>query len=68
MAESITKRINAASMSGSSEREMRALMASMLTDLTALKTSINQLITDYNANTTIDDDTTAAAVSLNTTA
>lgn len=68
MAESITKRINAASMSGSSEREMRALMASMLTDLTALKTSINQLIADYNANTTIADDTTAAAVSLNTTA
>ena len=68
MAESITKRINAASMSGSSDREMLALMASMLTDLTALKTSINQLITDYNANTTIADDTTAAAVSLNTTA
>lgn len=68
MAESITKRINAASMSGSSEREMRAVLLSVLTDLTALKASVNQLITDYNANATIATDTTAAAVSLNTTA
>lgn len=68
MAESITQRINASTMDSAEAREMRAILLSVLTDLTALKASVNQLITDYNANATIATDTTAAAVSLNTTA
>jgi hypothetical protein len=68
MAESITQRINASTMDSAEAREMRAVLLSVLTDLTALKASVNQLITDYNANATIATDTTAAAVSLNTTA
>lgn len=68
MAESITQRINASTMDSAEAREMRAVLLSVLTDLTALKASVNQLITDYNANATIATDTTAAAVSLNTKA
>lgn len=68
MSESISRRINAAAMDKSEDRELRALMLSFLADLTALKASVNQLITDYNANATIAADTTAAAVTLNTTA
>lgn len=45
-------------------QEVRALLASILTDLTALRTSLNQLRTDYNASTV---PTTATAVTLNTT-
>jgi hypothetical protein len=40
----------------------------VLTDLAAITTSLNQLITDYNANANIVTDTTAASVTLNTTA
>lgn len=68
MAESITRRINASPMSAAEAREMAAVLASIRTDLNALRTSLNQLITDYNANATIATDTTAAAVTLNTTA
>ena len=68
MSESIAQRLNAAPMSAADARELKALMTSVLTDLTALKTSVNQIITDYNANATIATDTTAAAVTLNTTA
>jgi len=48
--------------------EANKLLQGILVDLTALKTSLNQLITDYNANATIATDTTAAAVTLTTTA
>ena len=60
-------------------REIRFLFQSILTDLTALTTSYNQLLTDYNAhvhggvtvgaaNTANVADSTAAAVTLTTTA
>lgn len=68
MSESISRRINAAAMDKSEDRELRALMLSFLTDMTAIKASVNQLIADYNANATISTDTTAAAITLNTTA
>lgn len=68
MAESITKRLNAAPISTAQARELQALMNSVLTDLTAIRASVNQLITDYNANATIATDTTAAQVTLNTKA
>lgn len=67
MSESINARINRLA-DGVDRQELAALLGSILTDLTALKTSLNQLITDYNANATIGDDTTAEAVTLNTTA
>ena len=67
MAESITRRLNASPMSAAEAREMAALLGSIRADLAALTASLNQLITDYNANATIATDTTAAAVTLNTT-
>lgn len=48
--------------------EIAKVLQAMLVDVTALKTSLNQLITDYNANVTIATDTTATAVTLTTTA
>lgn len=48
--------------------EIANVLNSMLADLTALTASFNQLRTDYNANATIATDTTAAAVTLGTTA
>ena len=48
--------------------ELNKVLSAILADVTALKTSLNQLITDYNANATIATDTTAAAVTLTTTA
>lgn len=48
--------------------ELQKLLAGMLADMTALATQFNQLRTDYNANATIGTDTTAAAVTLTTTA
>ena len=68
MADSITRRINAAPLSAADARELAALFNSVRADLAALTASLNQLITDYNANATIATDTTAAAVTLNTTA
>lgn len=68
MSESVTKRMNAAPLSSGQARELTALMKSMQSDIAALATSLNQLITDYNANSTIATDTTAAAVTPNTTA
>jgi hypothetical protein len=58
-------------------REIRAILASILTDLDSLKTSHNQLLTDYNAHdhggvtagSASSDpavNSTAVAVSLNT--
>lgn len=67
MSESINARINRLA-DGIDRQELQPLLASILTDLTALKTSHNQLITDYNANSNIGTDTTAAAVTLNTVA
>ena len=63
MAESINSRVNRLA-DGIDRQELALLLASILTDLTALKTSYNQLRTDYNAATV---PTTAAAVTLNTT-
>lgn len=78
MAESINVRINKVSDLLTS-RELRALLVSVLQDLTALRTSHNQLLSDYNAhvhggvtagaaNTSNVADSTAAAVTLNTLA
>lgn len=68
MTESIKQRINAAPLSAAESRELLALFSSIQTDLKALATQFNQLRTDYNANATIATDTTATAVTLNTTA
>ena len=62
MSESINARINRLA-DGIDRQELQQLLASILTDLTALKVSHNQLRTDYNAATV---PTTAAAVTLNT--
>ena len=67
MAESITQRLGASAMSGSDERELRALLLSVQTDLANIATQFNQLRTDYNANAAIDTNTTATAITLNTT-
>lgn len=67
MAESIKQRLGAADLDQLTDREVRALFNSVLTDLTSLATQFNQLRTDYNANATIATDTTATAVTLNTT-
>lgn len=63
MAESINARVNRLA-DGIDRQELQQLLASILTDLTALKTTVNQLRTDYDASTV---PTTAAAVTLNTT-
>lgn len=78
MSESINVRINQLPDLLTS-RELRALLKSVLEDLTALKTSHNQLLSDYNAHvhggvtagaadTSNVADSTAAAVTLNTLA
>jgi hypothetical protein len=64
MAESINQR-TAYVPDDLTSNELRALLQSVLTDLTSLRTSLNQLRTDYNASTV---PTTAGAVTLNTTA
>ena len=68
MTTSITQRINAAPMSSAEARELLAILQSMQTDMQAIATQFNQLRTDYNANATIATDTTATAITLNTTA
>ena len=65
MPESVNARVNRLA-DGIDRQELRFLLDSVVTDLNALKTSLNQLITDYNANTNIGTDTTATAVTLNT--
>ncbi len=67
MPESIAQRINATS-DVKDQKEIRKLLESILTDLTSVATQFNQLRTDYNANATIATDTTATAITLNTTA
>jgi hypothetical protein len=67
MTESIAQRINATA-DVKDQKEIRKLLESILTDLTSVATQFNQLRTDYNANATIATDTTATAITLNTTA
>lgn len=67
MSESINARVNRLA-DGIDRQELQPLLASILTDLTALSASLNQLITDYNANSNIVTDTTATAVTLETKA
>ena len=67
MAESINARVNRLA-DGIDRQELQPLLASILADLTSLATQFNQLRTDYNANANIVTDTTATAVTLNTTA
>ena len=68
MTTSITQRINAAPLSTADKRELLAVFKSLQADLPAMATQFNQLRTDYNANATIATDTTATAITLNTTA
>ena len=68
MTTSIAQRIGAAPLSSAEARELLAILQSMQADLTAIATQFNQLRTDYNANATIATDTTATAITLNTTA
>ena len=78
MTQSINARINRLA-DGIDRQELAQLLTSVLTDLTALAASLNQLITDFDAHvhggvTTGSDDsaaptaTTAAEVTLNTVA
>ncbi len=48
--------------------DLRIVLESIQRDLASLAAQFNQLRTDYNANATIATDTTATAVTLNTTA
>lgn len=68
MTTSIAQRINAAPLSAADKRELLAVFSSIQADLQAMATQFNQLRTDYNANATIATDTTATAITLNTTA
>ena len=68
MTTSISQRINAAPLSSAEARELLAILQSMLADMQTIATQFNQLRTDYNANATIATDTTAAAITLTTTA
>lgn len=64
---SISQSFNATGLDRMSDKELRALLSAVLVDMTALKTQLAQLITDYNANATIGTDTTAAAPTLTLT-
>ena len=68
MTTSIAKCINNAPLSTADKRELLAVFSSIQADLQAMATQFNQLRTDYNANATIATDTTATAITLNTTA
>ena len=68
MPTSIAQRINAAPLSSADKRELLAVFQSIQADMKAIATQFNQLRTDYNANATIATDTTATAITLNTTA
>ena len=68
MPTSIAQRINAAPLSSADKRELLAVFQSIQADMKAIAAQFNQLRTDYNANATIATDTTATAVTLNTTA
>ena len=66
MTTSIAQRINAAPLSPADKRELLAVFSSIQADLQAMATQFNQLRTDYNAS--IGANTTATAITLNTTA
>lgn len=66
MPTSISRRISAAPLSSAEARELLAILQSMQADTLAIATQFNQLRTDYNA--AIGADTTATAITLNTTA
>lgn len=68
MTTSIAQRINAAPLSTADKRELLAVFSSIQADLQAMATQFNQLRTDYNANGVLVTDTTATAITLNTTA
>lgn len=63
---SISQRIGAAPLSSAEARELLAILQSIQADLAAIATQFNQLRTDYNA--AVGANTTATAVTLNTTA
>lgn len=67
MPTSIAQRINAAPLGSADKRELLAVFQSIQADMQAIATQFNQLRTDYNAATIITD-TTATAITLNTTA
>lgn len=67
MSESIKQRTAALSVHCDAP-DHRVLFEAVLTDLTALRAQLAQLITDYNANATIATDTTAVAPTLTLTA
>ena len=62
MTTSIAQRINATQLSTADKRELLAVFSSIQADLQAMATQFNQLRTD------IATDTTATAITLNTTA
>ena len=66
MTTSIAQRINAAPLSSADKRELLAVFSSIQAGLKAMATQFNQLRTDYNG--AIGADTTATAITLNTTA
>ncbi len=66
MPTSISLRIGAAPLSSAEARKLLAILQSMQADTLAIATQFNQLRTDYNAG--IGADTTATAITLNTTA
>lgn len=66
MPTSISRRIGAAPLSSAEAHELLAILQSMHADTLAIATQFNQLRTDYNA--AIGADTTATAITLNTTA
>jgi hypothetical protein len=51
MSESIDQRLNAAGLGGPQQRELRALLQSILTDLAAIKTQFNTLRGEINGHT-----------------
>lgn len=60
--------IDAVQRSTADKRELLAVFSSIQADLQAMATQFNQLRTDYNANGILAKDTTATAITLNTTA
>ena len=67
MAESVAQRVGALA-DNKDQGELIKILGAIQTDLSNIATQFNQLRTDYNANATIATDTTATAVTLNTTA
>jgi hypothetical protein len=67
MPESVSQRVAVLSNHKDSE-ELFVLLSSIRADLALIAAQFNQLRTDYNANTNIITDTTATAITLNTTA